>query len=220
MEGVGARLGRSSTRYGPATVFSGPVRKWKKRWIPLATPNNNNSSASANGNANGARSHLLLYKWAPISSATANGAAQPEEPPPRKFRYVPIAVVEEQTQEAAEKLDDQKLSEDDPSSLPNHDSSDMKPDMNDVAIEEAQASEKEQISTDDNNLTNLDLNLGLKSTDSERETKPRDADQDEGENQPGKSSLGVGIEMKTTTNSQVQNKLKRKASTTDLEMRV
>uniref|UniRef100_A0A803M1P3 Uncharacterized protein n=1 Tax=Chenopodium quinoa TaxID=63459 RepID=A0A803M1P3_CHEQI len=30
MEGVGARLGRSSSRYGTTTVFNGPVRKWKK----------------------------------------------------------------------------------------------------------------------------------------------------------------------------------------------
>ncbi|KAG6499106.1 hypothetical protein ZIOFF_038862 [Zingiber officinale] len=86
MEGVGARLGRSSTRYGPATVFSGPVRKWKKRWITLAAPNN---SAAARVNGNAARSHLLLYKWAPVSSTPADSAAQPEEPPPRKFRYVP-----------------------------------------------------------------------------------------------------------------------------------
>lgn len=86
MEGVGARLGRSSTRYGPATVFSGPVRKWKKRWVPLSHPS---SSASSAASANGARSHLLLYKWAPVSSP-ANGAPHPEEPPPRKFRFVPV----------------------------------------------------------------------------------------------------------------------------------
>ncbi|KAG6532109.1 hypothetical protein ZIOFF_005947 [Zingiber officinale] len=90
MEGVGARLGRSSTRYGPATVFSGPVRKWKKRWITVATPNNS-SAAKANGNA--ARSRLLLYKWAPVSSTPADGAAQPEEHPPRNFRYVPVRII-------------------------------------------------------------------------------------------------------------------------------
>ncbi|URD76329.1 hypothetical protein MUK42_09426 [Musa troglodytarum] len=136
MEGVGARLGRSSTRYGPATVFSGPVRKWKKRWVPLSHPS---SSASSAASANGVRSHLLLYKWAPVSSR-ANGAPHPEEPPPRKFRFVPISVIEEQKQEAAEKLDDKnKPNEADPSSQPTqNDSSDKKPDMNDVAMEEAQ----------------------------------------------------------------------------------
>ncbi|CAK7351581.1 unnamed protein product [Dovyalis caffra] len=138
MEGVGARLGRSSTRYGPATVFSGPVRKWKKRWVhvpPSSSSSNHNSthshhhnatsngisssaasaaaaavannSSSSNGN-NG--SHLLLYKWTPLSqsngsSATTNNNGNynannntaslsngetPEEPPRRKFKYIPL----------------------------------------------------------------------------------------------------------------------------------
>ncbi|XAR53836.1 hypothetical protein NMG60_11022532 [Bertholletia excelsa] len=80
MEGVGARLGRSSTRYGPtSTVFSGPVRKWKKKWVHISPPLNNASSNNhsqstttnqngttvANGNNNG--SHLLLYKWTPLT---------------------------------------------------------------------------------------------------------------------------------------------------------
>lgn len=115
MEGVGARLGRSSTRYGPATVFTGPVRKWKKKWVHVspsaassnsnnnATTHNNNNHASSNGN-NG--SHLLLYKWTPITqsqnnantnnsngnAANAKDAAPepPEEPPRRKFKYIPV----------------------------------------------------------------------------------------------------------------------------------
>ena len=77
MEGVGARLGRSSTRYGPATVFSGPVRKWKKKWVPLSNPNSNASSNAAlngGGATNNNHSHRLLYKWTPISSQ-ANGSA-------------------------------------------------------------------------------------------------------------------------------------------------
>lgn len=114
MEGVGARLGRSSTRYGPATVFTGPVRKWKKKWIHV-TPTNtsaasnnkhhhhqhqSNGSSSSNGNNNNASaSHLLLYKWTPIrqthntsannnnSNGDANedgGAAEVDEEPPRR----------------------------------------------------------------------------------------------------------------------------------------
>ncbi|KAJ6333755.1 hypothetical protein OIU77_009605 [Salix suchowensis] len=131
MEGVGARLGRSSTRYGPATVFSGPVRKWKKRWVHVTPPSSSsnhinthshhhnatsngtaaaNNSNSSNGN-NG--SHLLLYKWTPLSQSNgsssspatnngnsgiddnknnanlANGDA-PDEPPRRKFKYIPV----------------------------------------------------------------------------------------------------------------------------------
>lgn len=102
MEGVGARLGRSSTRYGPATVFTGPVRKWKKKWIHVSP-----SSASSNSNANNHHnhashaSHLLLYKWTPLThsqnTATTNNAnakdsppEPPEEPPRRKFKYVPV----------------------------------------------------------------------------------------------------------------------------------
>lgn len=51
-----------------------------------------------------------------------------------------ISVIEEQKQEAAEKLDDKnKPNEADPSSQPTQNgSSEKKPDMNDVAMEEAQ----------------------------------------------------------------------------------
>lgn len=109
MEGVGARLGRSSTRYGPATVFTGPVRKWKKKWVhvsPSAASSNSNTNhnhnqnhSSSNGN-NG--SHLLLYKWTPLTqsqnntNSNTNGNAKevppdsPEEPPRRKFKYIPV----------------------------------------------------------------------------------------------------------------------------------
>ena len=93
MEGVGARLGRTSTRYGPATVFTGPVRKWRKKWVHVAPStnnnnnnnnhsnnnhshqihnqnnNNNNSNGTSNGN-NGA--HLLLFKWTPITQSQNN----------------------------------------------------------------------------------------------------------------------------------------------------
>ena len=138
MEGVGARLGRTSTRYGPATVFTGPVRKWKKKWVhvaPSTKDNHNNShnnhnhshqihnhggatvTATANGTGSNGNngSHLLLYKWTPItqsqntnnnnnnnnnnnsnSNNTVNGgdksdvAAALEEPPRRKIRYIPV----------------------------------------------------------------------------------------------------------------------------------
>lgn len=129
MEGVGARLGRSSTRYGPATVFNGPVRKWKKKWVHVASPSSSSNhhhhhhhSHLHNSSSNGTNaSHLLLYKWTPLtqsqnsainsssSSASASAAppadssaAAPEEPPRRKFKYVPIAVLEEQKDDAVE----------------------------------------------------------------------------------------------------------------------
>lgn len=72
MEGVGARLGRSSTRYsiGPATVFTGPVRKWKKKWVQVQPSNpNHHHQAAANKAVNGISSvsNLLFYKWTPIT---------------------------------------------------------------------------------------------------------------------------------------------------------
>lgn len=124
MEGVGARLGRSSTRYGPAAVFTGPVRKWKKKWVHVSPSNNGGSSSnnsnsnhsqnhlSSNGTSNGNNgSHLVLFKWTPISQSQNNNngnntnnnsndgnnssskddaAAAPEEPPRRKFKYIPV----------------------------------------------------------------------------------------------------------------------------------
>ncbi|XP_028755268.1 uncharacterized protein DDB_G0285917 [Neltuma alba] len=142
MEGVGARLGRSSTRYGPATVFTGPVRKWKKKWVHIspsaaaaAASSNNNHSHPQNGTSNGNNgSHLLLYKWTPITQSqnqnnnnngggntnnnttdsssgkdeNAAGTAS-EEPPRRKFKYVPVALLEEQRNEAAEDEDAEKV---------------------------------------------------------------------------------------------------------------
>lgn len=110
MEGVGARLGRSSTRYGPATVFTGPVRKWKKKWIHVTSSSSSSShSRSHNGASNGNNgSNLLLYKWTPISQSQnqtngngvsvvknnddANGKDETpsDEPPRRKFKYIPV----------------------------------------------------------------------------------------------------------------------------------
>nr|XP_016463095.1 PREDICTED: uncharacterized protein LOC107786148 isoform X2 [Nicotiana tabacum] len=106
MEGVGARLGRSSTRYGgPITVFTGPVRRWKKKWIHVTPPTSGNNHQRANGRVNGSNdSHLLLFKWTPITASqnnngTAGGngekndspnddAVAVEELPKRKFKLL------------------------------------------------------------------------------------------------------------------------------------
>ncbi|PKA47287.1 hypothetical protein AXF42_Ash017232 [Apostasia shenzhenica] len=206
MEGVGARLGRSSTRYGPTTVFSGPVRKWKKKWVPLSNPNNSNSNSNNNN-----RSHLLLYKWTPVTSQSngstagtppASGkdantaAATPsaaEEPTRRKYRYVPVSFIEEQKQEASVKSDDEsKPSGADASQHSQVDVSDGKADGNDVSMEEPQASEKENTSADEVKETNLDLSLGLKSHDGIHENK---AEVGRG-GQPERTSSGAGTEKK------------------------
>ncbi|XP_011000664.1 PREDICTED: probable basic-leucine zipper transcription factor E [Populus euphratica] len=211
MEGVGARLGRSSTRYGPATVFSGPVRKWKKRWVhvtpPSSSSNHNNThshhhhhaisngtaaannSSSSNGN-NG--SHLLLYKWTPLSQSNgssspspatnnngnsnnddnknnanlSNGDA-PDEPPRRKFKYIPVDLLEKQKkeaeeQEALEKVDDEsKLYDTDPKAelVSKSDSAEEKPDINDIPMEENE--DDNQVVRQDLNESTLDLSLGL-----------------------------------------------------------
>ncbi|ESW18521.1 hypothetical protein PHAVU_006G048400 [Phaseolus vulgaris] len=99
MEAVGSRLSRASSRYGASTVFTGPVRKWKKKWVQVnpsssasnTTTTNNNKGSHANSNSS---SRLLLRRWTPTTADDA--AAVSDEPPRRKFRYTPIAVLEEQ----------------------------------------------------------------------------------------------------------------------------
>ncbi|XP_022716182.1 hybrid signal transduction protein dokA-like [Durio zibethinus] len=204
MEGVGARLGRSSTRYGPATVFTGPVRKWKKKWVHVSPSNsgssnndNNNHSQnhhSSNGTSNGNNgSHLVLFKWTPISQSQNNNnnnnnginnsskddaVAAPEEPPRRKFKYIPIAVLEEQKKEAAENeaaenVDDEAkpsqtdLSAAEPTSR--GDGFGEKPDINDVPMEESE--EDNKIVRQDLNDSTLDLSLGLTAHDGESGSK-------------------------------------------------
>ncbi|KAK7303368.1 hypothetical protein RJT34_14272 [Clitoria ternatea] len=192
MEGVGARLGRSSTRYGPATVFTGPVRKWKKKWVHVSPSSASNTNHTHNHNHNHASngnngSHLLLYKWTPITqSHNANGNnakdAPPEpleEPPRRKFKYIPVAVLEEQKNEAAENDGVEKV--DNESKLIDADSSaaeptrknetlDEKPDINDVPMEESQSEDKNQGVRQDLNESTLDLSLGLTSHDDEHDS--------------------------------------------------
>ncbi|GLT72842.1 hypothetical protein SLA2020_447410 [Shorea laevis] len=144
MEGVGSRLGRASSRYGPAaTVFSGPVRKWKKRWVHV--PQSYHSShPQPNG---GSSSRLLLCRWTPISSSTvadSGSAGSAEEPPRRKFRYTPIAVLEEQKKVGIKKSEDEaNMSQTNQSMMPNID-------------------EVLNNGTQDSNVSYLDLGLCLK----------------------------------------------------------
>ncbi|KAL7619218.1 uncharacterized protein LOC111884501 [Lactuca sativa] len=190
MEGVGARLGRSSTRYGPTTVFTGPVRKWKKKWVNVTPPNapaatasgnsqhhhhqtsisSNGNSSSNSSNDNGA--HILLYKWTPIKQsqnpaadndsnvdAKDDGAAEDvdEEPPRRKIKYIPIALLEEQKKESPEEHIDESV-ETDP--ILKDDDVNEKPDINDMPTEENQETEATNIERQDLNESTLDLNAG------------------------------------------------------------
>uniref|UniRef100_A0A5B6ZJ62 Uncharacterized protein n=1 Tax=Davidia involucrata TaxID=16924 RepID=A0A5B6ZJ62_DAVIN len=82
MEGVGSRLGRASSRYGPATVFTGPVRKWKKQWVHVSSSSSNVSyqnTSQSNGNGNNNASTLLLCRWTPISPTYTGDPDKPKE---------------------------------------------------------------------------------------------------------------------------------------------
>lgn len=97
--GLGStRMGsRSSTRHGPASVFQGRVRRWKKSWAPVA-PSFTPSAASC---------RVLLYKWTPVTlPSNTNGTKEstPEEIPPAKpLRFLPVSVVLQQKKEEAVK---------------------------------------------------------------------------------------------------------------------
>ncbi|EPS69838.1 hypothetical protein M569_04925, partial [Genlisea aurea] len=145
MEGVGARLGRSSTRYGPAPVFTGPVRKWKKKWVHVLP-----STSSANRTVNGGNesSHILLYKWTPTASERSNDdkagnrnsddSGSVADTKKRKFKYIPVIAVEEQTSQ--HQTDDESSSKQTTGVELNFNNGGFgeKPDINDVPMEENQ----------------------------------------------------------------------------------
>ncbi|XP_047049787.1 uncharacterized protein LOC124654847 [Lolium rigidum] len=103
MDAVGARLSRSSTRYGPVgssnASFSGTVRKWRKAWAPLA----GGASVGGGGGAGSASAgmgpigcprgnKMVLLKWAPVNGAGAgDGNANGKEvaAAATRRRYVP-----------------------------------------------------------------------------------------------------------------------------------
>ncbi|KAJ6797740.1 uncharacterized protein M6B38_281180 [Iris pallida] len=203
MEGVGARLGRSSTRYGgPVAVFSGPVRKWKKKWVPLTSTTLTNNHSS-NNNSSSSPSNLVLYKWTPISkedtitTTTTTDSAADAEPQRRKFRYVPIAVIEEQKQEVGAKSDDENKPEDgDPAQHPSQTSgSEGKPDENDLK-QESQTFNKDGAPTEEANETSLDLNLGFRAHDGDNGTDQRMGEQDESSDQLGRTTSAGDVEMR------------------------
>lgn len=132
----------------------------------------------------------MLYKWTALSQSngsssttnhfngnninTTNEIANlsngdvTEEPPRRKFKYIPVDLLERQKkeaeeQEASEKFDDEsKPSDTDPNAaepVSKSDSADEKPDINDVPMEENQ--DGNQVVRQDLNESTLDLSLGL-----------------------------------------------------------
>ncbi|KAJ8526251.1 hypothetical protein K7X08_028728 [Anisodus acutangulus] len=183
MEGVGARFGRSSTRYCPTTVFTGPVRRWKKKWIHVRSVKKTTATnGGVNGNNNG--SHLMFLKWTPItvgqnnsnsSSADKDGDSESndsndvisiEEPRKRKFKYIPISLLEDQKNEISDQDEDEaKPMEADANTgepTSQDDDCDEKPDINDVPMEENQDPEDKPPERQDLNESTLDLSLGFR----------------------------------------------------------
>lgn len=161
MEGVGARFGRSSTRYGgPATVFTGPVRKWKKKWSPISS---NKHPQSTNG---GTTSCLLLYKWTPYDTNLNDSKKTKPELPTRRFKYIPTAVLEEQKNESAEEVDaeDESNTSETKAEAPELESKsdgfDEKPDINDAPEKENKDIKDNPQERQDLNESTLDLSLG------------------------------------------------------------
>lgn len=99
MEGVGARLGRSSARYGPAMTFTGPVRKWRKEWvlIPVATATATSAAASSAGATGSRGNNLILFKWTPLNGANGGGGDEDQTAPAKmdtiRRRYVPVRIL-------------------------------------------------------------------------------------------------------------------------------
>lgn len=193
MEGVGARFGRSSTRYGPTAVFTGPVRRWKKKWVHISSgKSNHQSTTTANGGANGGSSgganggvngrvngvngsHLVFLKWTPITaSQNKDGDSKSpdkadvvpiEQPRKRKFKYIPIALLDDQKNETSDQDEaeakpmEADANTEEPTSQA--DDCDEKPDMNDVPMEENKDPEDKPPERQDLNESTLDLSLGF-----------------------------------------------------------
>jgi hypothetical protein len=85
-------MSRSSTRYGPigssAASFSGPVRKWRKAWVPLAGVR---GAGSGCGGPASRDNKVVLFKWTPASGGSGwSGASGGMEPAVTRRRYVPV----------------------------------------------------------------------------------------------------------------------------------
>ncbi|KAJ6416902.1 hypothetical protein OIU84_002731 [Salix udensis] len=60
MEGMGSRLGRTSARYGlsaTATIFNGPVRKWKRKWVHVSPSPTLNYRSNNHSNGHNDQNH-------------------------------------------------------------------------------------------------------------------------------------------------------------------
>jgi len=100
MDTVAPRLSRSSTRYGPvsssAASFSGPVRKWRKAWVPLAGAGAGAGAAGYGGGTSRGDNKVVLFRWTPVNGGSegGGGAASGMEPAAAGRRlYVPVSLL-------------------------------------------------------------------------------------------------------------------------------
>ncbi|XP_007020703.2 PREDICTED: uncharacterized protein LOC18593424 [Theobroma cacao] len=181
MDGVGStRLGRASARYGSTAVFNGPVRKWKKKWVHVSPSsavkhsqsngNNSNGNSSSSAGAGAGATSIVLCRWTPLSStdfgssvtASAVDGEDEEQPPKRKFRYTPVAVLEEERKRAAAKQveDEAKTDENETNQSPDWLSSKTNHELN--------MNKDLKKGSQDSSMGNLDLGLCLKGHDDRR----------------------------------------------------
>ena len=97
MDTVAHRLSRSSTRYGPisssAASFSGPVRKWRKAWVPLTGA----GTAGSGGGSSRGDNKVVLFRWTPVNGGSGGGGGADGGMEPAaagastsRRRYVPV----------------------------------------------------------------------------------------------------------------------------------
>lgn len=98
----------ATTNGSSPTTFSGPVRRWEKKWVHVSPSLPSTLKHGKQSNAPTAdKSSILLCKWTPLSAADADKSS-----PRRKFRYTPIAVFEDKKRLAAKRLVDSDKSGD------------------------------------------------------------------------------------------------------------
>lgn len=125
------------------------------KWTPITPSQNNTSANGGGGDENGA----------------SDGSAKPdvvneEELPKRRFKYIPIALLEEQKNESIEIAEDETNgieSETDANKTTRADGLEENPDINDVPMQESQEATEQQ----DLNESAFGLSLDLNAQDGE-----------------------------------------------------
>ncbi|KAE8734935.1 Co-chaperone GrpE family protein, putative isoform 1 [Hibiscus syriacus] len=188
MEGVGStRLGRASARYGGSTaVFNGPVRKWKKKWVHVS-PSSTAKHSQSTGHGSAASS-ILLCRWTPLSFANSGSSAvdgeDEEQPPKRKFRYTPVAVLEDERKKAAAKQVENEAKTD---GNKTEQSTEWLSSKTNIVLNMNALLKKE---TQDPNMSNLDLGLCLKGHDGSRNSVGESVDREKAASSMGFWAVG------------------------------